>query len=175
MMDKESYDRIYKDNYKLSIKLAFDVIKDINLAEDICQDVFIKLYQNFEVADENLIRAWIAINTKRKAIDYYRKIQSAREVCGVEESIAFRESSYGVPDACVKDMSYAEFRRDIFTKLKKKNPEWHDIMLRVIILKEDPEAVARDYEMTVAHLRTKIHRARVWIRKEFGEEYDKFR
>lgn len=171
MMSNESFKRIYENNYRLAIKIAFDMIRDMELAEDICQEVFMKLYQRFDEPDEDLIRAWIVLNTRRKTIDYMRKSAASREVCSVEENLVRRESPYGMPDSCPAQMVYGEFRREIFEKLKEKNSLWHDLMVRIVILDENPEAVAKEYGISILHLRTTIHRARVWIRKEFGESY----
>lgn len=172
MMNYTEYVKIYKAYCKLSMKIAFDIIRDKDLAEDICQEVFIKLYQNFEVADENLIRAWIVLNTKRKAIDYYRKQVSSREVCTFKENLVVRRSAYGIPEECLEEMQKLEFRQMIFQKLKKKNPMWYDFIVRVVVEKENPETVAKEYGITVMNMRTKIHRARVWIRSEFGKDYE---
>lgn len=172
MMKEESFKRIYDATYRLSMKIAFDIIKDPWLTEDICQEVFLKMAQKFDDADENLIRAWIALNTKRKAIDYYRRIMSKGELCGVAENLAYQESPIGVPERFLLNMRQQKFRETVLLRLKEKNTVWHEFMVRVVIMEEDPQAVADEYGITLYNLRTHIHRARVWIRKEFGEEYE---
>ncbi|MGI6069559.1 MAG: RNA polymerase sigma factor [Blautia sp.] len=172
MMNYAKYVKIYKAYCRLSMKIAYDIIRDKDLAEDICQEVFIKLYQNFDDADENLIKAWIVLNTKRKAIDYYRKLVSNREVCAVEENLVVKTSTYGIPEDCLDQMNRAELSRLVFQRLKEKNPMWYDLLVRVAVEKENPETVAKEYGITVMNMRTKIHRARVWIREEFGADYE---
>lgn len=174
-MKEEVFNRIYEKNFRLAMKVAYDIIHDVELAEDICQEVFIKLYQRFEEPDENLIRAWIVLNTRRKTIDYLRKMNASREVCSIEENLVCQESPYGMPDACPTQMVCSDFRKEIFEKLKEKNPLWHDLMVRVVIMGEDPETVARECGMSLLHVRTDIHRARVWIRKVFGTDYQKLK
>ena len=62
-MKKEDFDRIYMEYHKLVQHVAFDILQDHNLAQDVCQEVFIKLHQKIERLDENLIKGWILRNT----------------------------------------------------------------------------------------------------------------
>ena len=39
-MKKEDFDRIYMEYHKLVQHVAFDILQDHNLAQDVCQEVF---------------------------------------------------------------------------------------------------------------------------------------
>lgn len=171
MISNEYFKEIYDRYYKLVYKIAYEMCSDITLSEDICQEVFLKLYQTFEKPDDELIKAWLVLNTRRKAIDYHRKSFRMHEVCSVEENLVRRESPFGLPDACPSQMLYADLQKRIFERLKVRNETWYNLIVHIVIMGEKPEQVAKELNMTMVHLRTTLHRARVWIRKEFGVDY----
>lgn len=55
-MERESFNRIYKQYYKLVIHVAFDLLHDYDLAEDVCQEVFVKFHKKIEGLDEDKLK-----------------------------------------------------------------------------------------------------------------------
>lgn len=53
-MKIERFDEIYLRYYRLSLKVAYSVVHDVELAQDICQEVFITMFFKLDEIDEEL-------------------------------------------------------------------------------------------------------------------------
>lgn len=171
-MNKESFDDIYNKYYRLALKGAFKVCKDHSLAQDICQEVFFEYYRKSENLEDNMVKPWMLVNTTRRAIDFMRKSYYKKEVVTCSEEIAEFVSDYGNLEVGLREEELRQFRLTIFTQLKKKNPLWYELITRVTVEQENPEKVADELGITIGNLRTKIHRAKLWISKQFQKEYE---
>lgn len=70
-MDKE---KIYNDYHKKVLSYINGQVNDYYLAEDLCADVFVKVYEKIDDFDQEKasLSTWIFAITKNKLIDYYR-------------------------------------------------------------------------------------------------------
>lgn len=78
-MKIERFDEIYSKYYKLSLKVAYSVVHDVDLAQDICQEVFIHMFFKLDEIDEKFAKAWILAYSKRIAVDFCRKSYNRHE------------------------------------------------------------------------------------------------
>ena len=171
-MKKEDFDRIYMEYHKLVQHVAFDILQDHNLAQDVCQEVFIKLHQKIERLDENLIKGWILRNTHRKSIDFWRKSYRKREIPVVGETIeGALVSEYLVEKET--ECRRKEFRNFLLDELKEKNPLWHDLMVRVVVENEPASEVAREYGLSELGMWMRLSRARRWLYANYYQSYRK--
>ena len=69
---KESLKIIYDYYGHVIYSYALSIIKSEDLAKDICQDVFIKIWSNGSKYSNNH-KAWIMTITRNTSIDYLRK------------------------------------------------------------------------------------------------------
>ncbi|MBQ1693846.1 MAG: RNA polymerase subunit sigma-70, partial [Bacteroidales bacterium] len=44
--DERTFERMFKDNYRLMYRLAFSILEDPDLAKDAVQQVFARVWQN---------------------------------------------------------------------------------------------------------------------------------
>ncbi len=169
-MDKENYGRVYKEYYRLVAHLAFDILQDYSLAEDVCQEVFFKLHKKIETLDEERVKGWLLRCAQRQAIDFARKAYWKREV---SEGEVWVEKDLVVDYLLEKEDEDGrrQFRNFVLEELERKNKVWHDLMVRVVIGKEPATAVAQEYGMTLVNLRMKISRARRWLYKNYYQGY----
>lgn len=71
---KESLKRIYDCYGNVVYSYALSIIKSESLAEDICQDVFIKIWGSSDkYKKNNNHKGWIMTITRNTSIDYLRK------------------------------------------------------------------------------------------------------
>ena len=74
--EKQRFTAIYNENKRLVHYIARRVLKDEQLAEDVTQDVFLRLAENFtklSQKDGHTLRAWCVITGKNRAIDLLRR------------------------------------------------------------------------------------------------------
>lgn len=169
-MRKDCFDKVYEDYHKLVIHVAFDILQDHNLAQDVCQEVFIKLHQKIERLDEDKIKGWILRNTQRKAIDFWRKSYRKKEIPVVREKM----EQTVIVECLLEEENECRrkgFRNFLLDKLKDQNPIWYDLMVRVVVENEPAEEVAKDHGMSVMSLRMRISRARRWLCTNYYRDY----
>ena len=161
---------MYKQYYRLVIHVAFDILQDYALAQDVCQEVFIKFHQKIEGLDEDKLKGWMLRNALRKSIDMLRKAYRRREISVLEEKM---EDKLVVE--CMTELENEicreQFRSFLLEELKEQNPMWYEIMVRVIVYEEPAKEVAADYGITVMNLRMKISRARRWLNDNYYKHY----
>lgn len=72
--DKNSLKKIYYGYGYAVYAYALSIVKDTHMAEDICQDVFIKIWKNANKFKKRYNpQSWIMTITKNTSIDYLRK------------------------------------------------------------------------------------------------------
>jgi len=165
-MRASKFNKVYDEHYLLVMKIAYSVLKDYHYAQDVCQEVFIILYKKMGVIDEELVKPWLIVSTKRKAIDFQRKKFYGCEVCEELQEIK-RTPGFTLEEKFIQK----EFKSELFRRLQEMDKAWFEIIVRVVINQEDPSQVAQDMNMSIANLRIKLHRARTWIRDNFKDDY----
>lgn len=71
MLDKN---QLYEDYHIKVLRYIQSKVNDYHLAEDLCSDVFVKVYEKIDTFDDSRasLNTWIFTITKNRLIDYYR-------------------------------------------------------------------------------------------------------
>lgn len=164
-MKLSELNEIYDKYYLMVMKVAFNILHDYHYAQDVCQEVFLALYTKCNATDDNMIKAWLLVATRRKAIDYQRKKYFRNEVSDAAPYLTVKEGlAYDVSDSCIRKV----FGEEIFNMLQKKDRYWYEIVQRVLIDGESQQKVADDLGISLSNLRIKLHRAKAWIRENIS-------
>jgi RNA polymerase sigma-70 factor (ECF subfamily) len=164
-MDKTEFRNVYMQYHGLVSQIAYNVIGDYHLAQDITQDIFAELYQKWETIDVCKIKGWLITCTTRKAIDYKRKSYYEREVSGGENMKELCKS-----DSTEYEIILRENYGTILSELCQKNKQWFEVIIRLDVKGEKPKDVAKDMGITLNNLRVKHHRAKEWLSHRFSQE-----
>jgi RNA polymerase sigma factor (sigma-70 family) len=73
---------IFEEHKKHVYAISLSILRDVELAEDVLQEVFIKLFQQLKHQEISNIRAWLIRVSRNTALDLYRKNQ--REKTGFD-------------------------------------------------------------------------------------------
>lgn len=167
-MEDIKLEAVYRKYRRLVLNQAYSIIQDADLAQDICQDVFVKLSSDRLrfTPTEDQMRNYLCIVTKHRCLDLLRKVNVRREIPfdAVEYESAMENNMEH--EVCIK-----EFASEMMNALKAHNEEWYEILLRLDVYDEKQEIVARDMGISYGLLRTKYHRAKKWIKANFATEY----
>ena len=166
-MKKSDFNYVYYRYVDLAHYVANSVVHDYHLAQDVCQEVFIKLYLNIHGLDEERVKGWIIVAAENTAIDFVRKRDRLREEPCDDRGNLYRGK---VPDLdeIHRNAEIKEFGHRLFCALHEKNPEWYDIVMGLDVAELPPKEVARRLGISIVNLRVKHHRAREWLRNDFG-------
>ena len=170
------YNEIYEKYKNLVLKVAYDYSgDDYDAAQDIMQETFLKLYQDFERLKNGNIRGWLKITARNAAINY--RVKNGREVLELDNE----ENGISDPETRSTEDEYAEteeerarreLHKKIFAGLMEKNPRWHEAIVLVCYMDIPQEQAADMMGIRLGALQVLLHRARKWIRKTYGAEYE---
>ena len=167
-MDKSDFNSVYYEYVELVYYVANNVVHDYHLAQDICQEVFGKLYFRIEHLDRSRIKGWILVTAENTAIDFLRQRNRYRECFEKDSSeMPAEHPDYGEFE---KKIERKDFFRRVFAALHEKNREWYEIILGMDVAGCPAEQMARELGITENHLRVKRHRAKSWLRQKFNIE-----
>ena len=75
--DKKTFDEVYLTYYKLVKYIIFDIVKNHDDAEDLSQEVFVKVFQKIDTFIPNTeMTPWISSIAKNTAIDFLKNKNS---------------------------------------------------------------------------------------------------
>lgn len=104
-MDKEfiKYYNLYKDDI---LRLALSYTKRINDAEDIMQNVFVKLYKNIDNVEEDKVKKWCIKVTINECRDFFKSFwiknifandEILSNMCNDEKAINLKDELFNLP------------------------------------------------------------------------------
>lgn len=170
------FNEIYGEYKNLVLKAAYMYSGDkSDVAEDITQDTFLKLYIDFDELKKGNIPSWLFTTAKHAAINHRKK--SKREILigdreEFDETLPAGESS---EEKYLDDELEEERRRlheRIFTDLIEKNPRWYDAIILAYYMDIPQAKAAEIMGMRLQAFHTMLHRAKKWIKKKYGVEYE---
>lgn len=161
-MDKVEFRRVYDQYHGLVSKIAYNVIEDYHLAQDITQDIFATLYAKWDCIDIPQVKGWLITCATRKAIDYKRKVHVDREVLGENE---LEKGPDG--DSAEHEIIRKAVYWQVLNELYHKNPQWFELVMRLDVDGDDPRHVAGELGISLNNLRVRHHRAKVWLSERY--------
>lgn len=170
-MTNEKLEEIYYKYYQLVKDTAYKVLHDHEFTEDVCHDVFLKLSDEWIEADispekrENYLR----VAALRKAIDYYNVRKQYSEFLPYDEILL--EEELAVDTDLDGSLILKDFTSRILLELKRHNENWYMVILKYEVYHEPVELIAREMGVKVPLIRLWLYRAKKWIKKHYGEEY----
>ena len=167
-MKDESFHAVFQANYRLIFHAVLLRTNNHELAEDICQQTFLKYLEYREVVKSGAERGWLLAVAKNLLTDDFRKKkpwlfdQTQME----EESVRL---CYEVDMA--KEVSRKDFLRQILMELEVKNKDWYDAVYEVCMLNLPEAEVAAKKDISIDLLRARLCRGRQFLKQRFGEDY----
>ena len=142
--ETEEFRAVYLKYHKLVLKVAYNHIGDFYIAQDICQEVFFRLYLYFDSMAKEKMKAWLVV----VAADTGNNIEE------------FLERS----DAQL-------FCTEALTTLREKNKIWYEILILVECMEVPRKRIAKVHGVKLATVDGYLRRAKKWLRKHYGEAY----
>ncbi|TDL30687.1 sigma-70 family RNA polymerase sigma factor [Jeotgalibacillus sp. S-D1] len=117
--DKMALETLYNRYEKLIYSFSYRMTKDPKLAEEVVQEVFMKLWKTHAVYSEEKgkFSSWLLTMTRNMALDLIRK-QSKRPTVEYEERDSLQEASE-TPEVMLEEKEQTRLVRRAVTKLKK--------------------------------------------------------
>ena len=170
------FNEIYEKYKNLVLKAAYIYSgNNYDVAEDITQDTFLKLYTKFDDLKGGSLSAWLFTTAKNAALNYKKKHD--REILSVDDEEytddePYRESTEEEYAENELERERARLHDRIFQGLMEKNPRWYEAVFLAYYMEIPQEKVAQMMDIRLGVLHSILHRAKKWIRKTYSVEYE---
>lgn len=176
------FDEIYEQYKNLILKAAYTYSGSYEAAEDITQETFLKLYMGYDSMKKKNISSWLFTTAKNAAINYKKKhkkeifeIDENRDSEEDQENKKNEDRSISAEEKFLEDelkKQRLQLHEKIFSSLMEKNQRWYDAIVLVYYM-EMPQAKAAELlGVRLEVLHSLLHRAKNWIKKKYGTEYE---
>lgn len=181
MTRNEEFNKIYEEHKDMVLKAAYLYSGDLELAQDTMQETFFTLYREMDKEDDEEkftnLKAWLYTTAKHLALNDVKK--RSRELYvnkendeETEQQDDFRESTEDEYFDILKAEESMVLHERIFSDLAEKNPRWYEAVM-LTCYREIPQVKAAEMMgMSEDAFYIMLHRARNWIRKTYGAEYE---
>lgn len=142
-------------------KVAYLIVLDRDYAQDIAQEVFMKLYK--KVSNGNDIRnlqAWLYITAKHTSIDFVRKYGKFR-IIWLSKEIPTRKNY-------ANDVIERTYLSSVLYDLRCKNKIWYDMLLMKYTLGLSTQEIAWRFRCSKKTVENCLRRARNYIKDQNG-------
>ena len=157
---KAEIDRLYKENVSKVYRTALYYVEDHYVAEEIVQEVFLKLYDNLGDICMESVPAWLITTAKNMAKNY------------PEQEVPY--SSEGLDAQLIEVLRQKECRElhdTIFADLYEKNSRWYEAVTVSYTLDKPQKEVAEKMGISVDTLYSTLYRAKQWIKKYYEKQF----
>ncbi|WP_042356798.1 RNA polymerase sigma factor [Bacillus rubiinfantis] len=150
----DEFKQFFQDYKKHVFAIALSILRDTELAEDVLQEVYIKLYQEMKHKKIPNVKAWLITVSRNTALDLYRK--KKREITGFDG--AFFERSEWVSDDPVDKMVLSKY-------LELLNQEERQIIILKDVIGMKHREIAKIVEMPLGTVLWKYNAAMKKLQK----------
>lgn len=167
-MSNDKLEELYYKYYSLVKDTAYKVLGDHGCTDDVCQDVFLKLSDEWlekGFSDEERKR-YLRVAAFHKAIDYYNERKERFEFITNDKERILEETEDGSEDS----PQYL-FLSKILKELRAINEDWFTIIIKSELYHEPAALIAKDMGISPNAVRIRHLRAKTWLKKNFSEEY----
>lgn len=174
-MTKDKLEELY-NKYHLFVKdVAYKMLKDPHLAEDICHDVFLKLSDEWmEARIPSAVRLeYLRVAAFHRVLDYKEHGWNNCRVVSFEEILQDLERYKYLCNACNIDDKIIEnvLVYQMLDHLKAINALYYEVLLRKEIYQYPVALIAKELNMKISNVYVTLHRAKTWIKEHYGSLY----
>ena len=171
-LENQAYFLCIINRYKLKLMAYIRRISGVSQedAEDILQDVFIKVYQNLNDFDSSLkFSSWIYRITHNVVISNFRKIQARPQETELDlddDSIKILAADFNIE----KELNLDYLRKKIFEILNKLDSKHKEIIILKFFEEKSYKEISDIIKKPMGTVASKMNKAK----SEFKKEYKKF-
>ncbi len=167
--DSSAFDNLFRRYYELLCSYVLRYVKDTQIAENIVQDVFLKIWLNHETWHiSSNVKSYLYIAVKNRALDY---IKSTKAASAIDLDIATHESLIKTPEDELND-------KEIITAVHKTIEELPKQCRQIFKMKKNDELsyaeIADILGISINTVQTQMARAFKYLRKHLSQFFPIF-
>ncbi len=166
-MQRRVFENIFKKHYQVLVCFAVSRVGRFDIAEDIVQTFFIKLWEK-EIdlpQDEYRIKLFLYKSVRNSIMDYYRNTYSKQQsMVDMDRSVEYADSrikklledeEYDI-EVDIKFFERVKSLNDAIKRLPKKCSQ---IFMKIYMEEKDYATVAKEMNLSVNTVKVQMHRA----------------
>jgi RNA polymerase sigma-70 factor (ECF subfamily) len=168
--DKSAFAKLYGLTSRKLFGVALRILHDRSAAEDIVQEVYVRIWRNAASFDVNLASpiAWMASIVRHCAIDTLRKQKlETTEFC--DESA--RVEAEAIDPA--EEIDLAERRAAAFAAIRKMDPAKRKLILLAYVREQSRDSLAKAYGVPTGTIKTNLRRSLIELRQSMQHEAER--
>ena len=166
--DETAFAELVKKYQKPVHTLAWRKIGDFHIAEDITQEVFLKMYQRLHtLKDPNQFSGWLYVITANLCATWLRKKRIQTQPLEDTEPTMIQEDAYSEHVVEERSRTAIESQREVVKKLLAKLKESERTVMTLYYLGEmTVEEISRFLGVSASTIKSRLRRARHRLQKE---------
>ncbi len=162
--DKRGWNMLIDKYSRMVYNLAFNFSGNSDDANDLTQDIFIKIYKNIEKFDENFsLSSWIMRISKNHCIDYWRKNRKNNFRIEMDDNIANIDNS--PEDELINSGELNKLRE----KILLLKPDVRTLIIFRDIQNYSYKEIAESMNIPLGTVKSRINRARIQLAKLYRD------
>jgi RNA polymerase sigma factor (sigma-70 family) len=160
---------LYMLYYKRLFHISFSITRDIQLAEDVVQETFIKAMKKIETIEEiSKVGAWLSAIATRTAIDFLRRERNKKAILMEKEMLESlgKAWKHNVEDEVVTGI----LEEQVHCAIRKLTMEYQDVLILKMSKGLKEIEIARILGLKLATVKTRIYRARKQLKILFHKQ-----
>lgn len=150
---------LYFTHYKMVVKVAYGILGNTEVAEDVASDVFLKLIEKLNYKDDiQNVQAWLCVVSKTTAYDYIRKWKPNVSLEHVDNILKCPDFSNGV--------HIRLYAHTVLDDLRSKNQKWYDVFLMRHLLGFSVTEIAEYYRCSDTAISNILYKTRKYLSRK---------
>ena len=169
--DKKALTELIKKYEQTVYNFSFKICRDPEKAENIMQDTFLSMIKSLHQFDGNSkLSTWIYRIVANHCLMAARKLRDKQFVSIDDEESLYEEQHLADWSSIPSNIAENEELRNILdNSIKKLAPDYRVVFLLRDVEGLSTEETAKITQLSVAAVKSRLHRARAFLRKEINE------
>lgn len=176
---EKEFNKVYRRYSALILNIAYQYLKDSQLAEEVMQEVMFRYYVHMNDSNLVYLKSWLSTIAKNLCINILKKRKY--EVITGEIELVSNYRDTVLTEALDPEEQYLETERqrvisglceDIFRKLKETNEKEYCAIEALYREEKAKKDIAKDMDMTEGAFYTMLCRAKAKVRKKYVGQYE---
>ena len=173
----DAFRGIYEKHKDVILKIVMRYSNiNYHVAQEITQDVFMKLYEHFDTFEENYLLPWMIVTAKNEALNYLKRAEKELPDENIVYDAGKSEFAPGA-DETVFERIEAETRiregRTLLDKLYEVNERWYEAVTLVYCDGRKQQEAADMMGISIEVLHGVLYRARKWVRENYKPDNER--
>lgn len=167
-MTNDEFETCFHQYENMVLRVIARRISDSYMVQELCQQVFFKLYLNRNHVDTEFVKAWLIHTSKNIVYDYYRKAGYRHEVS--LDEIGSDQQSFSQEVQCEEKLDDYDLLMRVLRKVKQVNREWFELLILNCVEELSYAEISEALCETETALRARMFRMRSYIKKIFQND-----